>query len=273
MPRSAELMIEAEALAIHQLSGNRFGWRWHQHPGWELFAVRCGAGQALIGDHVGDFRAGDVFLLGPRLAHCFWSPGGERELDTLYLHADAALLTPLARLPGAERLRRLLSGGGRGWRYRGAAAAAIATDTARWRPREPIWYAAFCAALVRLAASDEGTELAASPPSMRSDHGLVEQLLAVIAERYAEPLSISAIAEAAGTHRSTACAALRAATGRTVMELVREARLAEACRLLASTSLPAAVIARRVGWSDGPAFARAFREAFRDSPGRWRRRR
>jgi AraC-like DNA-binding protein len=267
-----ELMSEAEAFAVHQLRGDRFGWYWHHHAGWETFAVRRGSGQALVGDHAGDFRAGDVFVLAPRLAHCFWSRSARGgPVDTLYLHVDDALVRPLARLPGSERVATLLARADHGWRFRGPVAAAIAADTSRWRPREPIWYAAWCAALLRLAAGREGVELSATPAVGAGDRGVAERILALIAERYAEPLTIAALARAAAVGRSAACAAVRSATGRTILALVREARLAEACRLLAATSLPVDAIARRVGWSDGSSFARAFAAAFGTSPGRWRR--
>ena len=100
---------------------------------------------------------------------------------------------------------------------------------------------------------------------------MAERILAAIAERFAEPLGIGVLARDAGVGRTAACDSVRAATGRTIMALVREARLAEACRLLAATSLPVQAIARRVGWSDGPSFARAFSAAFGTSPRHWRR--
>jgi AraC-like DNA-binding protein len=272
MADRVHLMSEADAFAVHQLSGERFSWFWHHHAGWETFVVRRGSGQALVGDHADDFRPGDIFVLAPRLAHCFWSDGARGgPLETLYLHVDDALVRPLTRLPGSDRLSTLLARGNHGWRFRGPAAAAIAADTVRWRPREPIWYAAWCAALLRLASCREGIELSATPALGLDDGGVAERILALIAERHAQPLTIAVLARAAGVGRSSACAAVRTATGRTILALVREARLAEACRLLAATSLSVSVIARRVGWSDGSSFARAFTSAFGTSPGRWRR--
>ena len=44
---------------------------WHQHIELELILFKEGYGTAFIGNNVGEFKKGDIFLLGPDLPHTF----------------------------------------------------------------------------------------------------------------------------------------------------------------------------------------------------------
>ncbi len=65
--------------------------------------------------------------------------------------------------------------------------------------------------------------------------------------------------------------AVKAATGRTPGQLVREARTHEAKRLLAHTGLTVRQVAARVGMADPAYFCRFFRRETGLSPGAFRR--
>jgi transcriptional regulator GlxA family with amidase domain len=58
----------------------------------------------------------------------------------------------------------------------------------------------------------------------------------------------------------------REQTGRTVFEFAREARLAEAQRLLAESALSVEEVALAVGFSSAANFSTAFRERFGRTP-------
>jgi len=43
--------------------------RWHAHEEYELHLVVETRGKAFVGDHIGEFKAGDLFMTGPNLPH------------------------------------------------------------------------------------------------------------------------------------------------------------------------------------------------------------
>lgn len=43
--------------------------KWNYHPEYELHLITDSEGQAFVGDHIGHFEAGDLFLIGPSLPH------------------------------------------------------------------------------------------------------------------------------------------------------------------------------------------------------------
>lgn len=44
---------------------------WHQHPEIELILFAEGEGNAFVGNHIGNFNTGDIYLLGSNLPHTF----------------------------------------------------------------------------------------------------------------------------------------------------------------------------------------------------------
>ena len=43
--------------------------RWHSHDKYELHLIVGGSGKAFVGDHIGTFKRGSLFLVGPNLPH------------------------------------------------------------------------------------------------------------------------------------------------------------------------------------------------------------
>ncbi|MBY8850498.1 helix-turn-helix domain-containing protein [Saccharothrix sp. MB29] len=90
----------------------------------------------------------------------------------------------------------------------------------------------------------------------RTDHGL---------------WSVRAPADRIGVTPGHLTEVVKAATGRTPSQLVREARTREAQRLLARTDLSVRQVAGRVGFADPAYFCRFFRREAGTSPGEFRR--
>ena len=43
--------------------------RWHSHPEYELHLITATSGKAFVGDYIGEFRPGTLYLTGPDLPH------------------------------------------------------------------------------------------------------------------------------------------------------------------------------------------------------------
>ncbi|MBW5422796.1 helix-turn-helix domain-containing protein [Streptomyces sp. BG9H] len=85
------------------------------------------------------------------------------------------------------------------------------------------------------------------------------------------PHSVRTCAEHLGVSVSYLSEAVKASTGRTPGELIRQARVHEAKRLLLRTQLSVRQIAARVGFGDPAYFCRFFRRETGASPGDFRR--
>lgn len=80
----------------------------------------------------------------------------------------------------------------------------------------------------------------------------------------------AALARHLGLSLSRTSHLVRSLCGRSLQEVITDARLAAAKRLLADSDLAVADVGARIGWSDAPHFARIFAARVGLPPSRWR---
>lgn len=99
----------------------------------------------------------------------------------------------------------------------------------------------------------------------------LELVTAVIAEKIAEPLSVSALSSVVGLSRSYFSHAFRRSVGWTPHAHVVRLRLERAMMLMAHTEAGLAEVALAAGFADQSHFSRSFRRLTGATPAGWRR--
>ncbi|MEM8897338.1 MAG: cupin domain-containing protein [Bacteroidota bacterium] len=104
---------------------------WHFHPEFELTAFTKSTGKKLIGDHLGRFQPGDVYLIGPSLPHYMrnddlYYQGQELQIRALVVHFSADFLgSTFFLLPELRAVQQLLQAAGRGLHLQGELANSV----------------------------------------------------------------------------------------------------------------------------------------------------
>jgi AraC-like DNA-binding protein len=99
----------------------------------------------------------------------------------------------------------------------------------------------------------------------------VRAAIAVIHDRFREPLTVDEIARAAGLSRYHLSRLVKAATGRGPYELLLDVRLAEAARLLRTRDIPITNAALDAGFTDLSRFTVHFKRVFAMTPSAYAR--
>lgn len=107
-----------------------------------------------------------------------------------------------------------------------------------------------------------------SPEKLQSQW--VAQALAFLQRGATQGVGLQAVAEHVGRAPNHVASTIKARTGRTVMEWVIDARMANSRRLLSQSDANIEQIANRCGYKSPSHFQRSFRRAHGMSPGKWR---
>jgi PAS domain S-box-containing protein len=108
--------------------------------------------------------------------------------------------------------------------------------------------------------------------SVDSRHSSLHAAIDLARRRYAEPLKVAELAEAAGLSATQLERALRKAVGMSPKQLIVRTRLDEAMRRLDDTDHTVAAIAGECGFYDQSSFTRQFQRAVGMTPGAYRAR-
>lgn len=99
----------------------------------------------------------------------------------------------------------------------------------------------------------------------------IHRVLAAVSRDLAFDWTLDSLSHVAGMSRTAFVELFREVIGATPMRSVTTLRLAEAARVLASTTANLEEVANRVGYASSEGFVRAFERSYGMPPGRWRR--
>lgn len=243
----------------------------HQHPEWQLTLILRGTGQLMVGDYLGRFGPGDVFLFSANMPHVFRSDPDYFDLrsrkrslgHSLYFDFEVlgkdvwevseffplrqwlnqtkgcyAILQP-RRNDIAKQIRDF--GSNQGWE-RLVAAVGILQQLQDGNNLQ---------LLNRLAPLRDFSEL---------DGNRISQVMTFILGQSHRDVKLQEAAEVANLSKEAFCRFFKERTGTTFTEFLNQFRIQEACKLLLETDLSISVIAFQVGFQNLSYFNRTFRK-------------
>lgn len=255
--------------------------RWNRHPEYEVHLIRRGTGRYIIGDAVGRFGPGDLFLVGSDLPHDWISdlhPGEIIDDRDVVLQFDPAWLASVAgHVPELSEADALFARAGHGIRFRGKTArrgAEILEGIGRRSGLGAIAAFLHLLELLGRAPSTEQQLLSSRLVDLElapDDADVVAPAIDYIFANIDNSPRLSVAASIAGMSESAFSRYFTAASGQTFSGMVKRLRLTQACRLLEQTDTPIAQIAQAVGYTNLSNFNRRFRDEYDMTPSEFRR--
>lgn len=247
--------------------------QWHHHPVYELTLTLNSIGQRYIGDHIGDYGAVDLVLVGPNLPHTWFSQGRADPTQphialVIWFHADLA--KPFAELRDIDHLLQRAVGG---LHFPQDTAAEIRPDFERCialPPRERL--IAVLSILARLADStalalSTAAVLASAQPEAAAR---IDRVLTRLNAHYAQDIRLAELADLAATSLSGLHRLFYKHTGKTISAYLTQMRIGDACARLAGSTQPIAHIASEVGYGTLANFNRQFKALKAMTPRQYR---
>lgn len=271
--------------------GHSFLWRvddypwarnvWNYHPEFEIHLIRHSSGLAYVGDHIGQFEAGHLYLVGTDLPHNWVTPyTGNRLLKArdIVLQFDPTKFLPetngFAELGGIEQL------------FEKAACGLEFFGETKEKGRELLESMdgsgsladfAKMIELLSLLARSEDVQILSSEAFIAGDHIKgssahrdIELALDYLQRNFLDAPSLLEVAAVVGMSETAFSRFFKRKTGNTFSEHISSLRLWMACKLLLETSSPVTEICFDSGFNNIANFNRTFLRKTGMTPSKYR---
>ena len=240
--------------------------RWHAHEEYELHLMVATRGKAFVGDYIGDFRPGSLYLTGPNLPHNWitdevWKePVDTRDMLVQFSHDSVVKLAE--GFPEFAEVQQMMELAQSGIVFEGFNPTFARGHMEAIRDNKgPERILAFIRFLVRLNEHAEKRTLSVAKliqPSGGSKHARIGKVVDHIVAKFAEDISAAQAASMAAMTPATFSRNFQAVTGHRFVEFVNRVRIGQACSLLYATDDQITSICYQVGFQNLANFNRHF---------------
>jgi AraC-like DNA-binding protein len=275
--------IEIVDRARHSIRYLEHGWpndlcRWHSHTEYELHLLVATRGKAFVGDYIGDFKPGALFLTGPNLPHNWITDEVCSEpvdiRDMLVQFNQDSLDQMAAAFPEFHEMRAMFDLAKSGIQFvgfnptfaRGHLEAIRDTSGA-----ERI--VAFLRFLVRINEHAEKKALSVMQlvqPEGSSKQARIGEVIDYIVNNFSEEIAVERAADMAGMSPTAFSRNFQAVTGNRFVEFVNRVRIGQACSMLYATEERISSICFDVGFQNLANFNRHFLKMKNMTPSTYR---
>ena len=240
--------------------------RWHAHEEYELHLIVATRGKAFVGDYIGDFKPGHLYLTGPNLPHNWitdhvWTePVAVRDMLVQFSHESVEKLAE--GFPEFAEVRNMLTLAQSGILFEGFNPTFARGHMESIRNSVgPERILAFIRFLVRLNEHAEKRELSVVKliqPEGTTKHARIGMVVDRIVEHFAEDLPLPEAAKIAGMTDATFSRNFQAITGHRYIEFINRVRIGQACGMLYASEEHVTEICYSVGYHNIANFNRHF---------------
>lgn len=267
-PENATLVVQQDRVPV-------FYDKLHQHREIQISLIKKGEGSFIIGDYVGEFGKGDIFIIGANLPHVFHNDPDEGEAHMISLFfTKASYGDHFFKLPEFKRLDPLFQ----------ASALGIKLDTESGKLIELIESMIHKSKLNRFisfiqilqAISKEGMTPLSSAIHNKSygeeEGKRMRDVFAFSLSNFDQNISLDQVAGIAHMTPNAFCRFFKQRTNKTYVNFLLDIRIGNACKLLSKkTDLSIAEISYTSGFNNLTNFNRKFKSIKGITPSEFRK--
>ncbi len=252
-----------------------FETNWHKHEEYELILITEGNGAVLIGDHIGEYKTGDIFFLGSGLPHWFRKSRQCRIGSAVVLHFlkdfwGASFL----QMPEMKAILKLLESNNKGISLQKKLRKNITElmlQVEKSSGIHRIYLLLNC--LQQIAGSRQYDVLtkAFDAGINNKANSAIEKIFTWSFRHFLENVTLSEVAAEAGMSIPTFCRFFKRNIKKSYFDFIKELRIGHACKLLRETNDPILDICYASGYNSWANFSKHFKQLKEIPPGTYRR--
>lgn len=268
------------SIYINRIHKPYLGQNWHFHEEYELIYFLKGQGMRIVGDHISNFRAGELVLVGQWLPHLWRND----EANTKEGIADFIVIKFAERLKGIDLfslpelsgIRQLLKKSAQGLLFSEQTAHKFHTNFIKLSKSHAGEKFICFLELLQLLSGEQDYSLLASegftlPKEVYSENRL-QKVINYIFDNYIHEITLDEIAGIAFMTPPAFCRFFKGRTNKTFFGFLNEFRINKACQLLISGEIPVKEICYDVGFRSLTNFNRTFKKIKEVTPSDYRER-
>ena len=266
-------------ISVITKSGPGFSSSLHCHPEIELVYIKSGNGKRILGNHMGNFKAGDIVLIGSGLSHR-WVPETSEiagnnnipEAIVSYLH-PSVFSNDFISVQECSKLRNVLERSKKGIMLHGATRQLVEIKIERLVTRQGFTKILGLLEILHLISVGEETSVICNDEIMVQENMQTDRFNDVyryISLNFHKDISLEEISKVAHLTPTAFCRLFKQKTQKPFTTYLNDKRIAFACSLLQDSDLSIYQIATEAGFNTSSNFNKCFRQKVGISPGEYR---
>lgn len=265
-----------ESFVVRNFSYDYYPTPWHYHPEYEMVLVTESTGKRIIGDHISDFKPGNLALIGPNIPHiykndaAYYNGASNNKACSIVVHfTEASLGADFLRLPESLPLRNLFERAAAGLDITGTTNEQVSQRMLKMVDLSGMdrWLC-LVETLSLVAKSKEATTITHN--NMMSYNAKESNRLCAVLDwitaNFEKNIKLQEAAKIAEMQENAFSRFFSTHTRKTFSAFVQELRLQKAARLLTETSDAVTEICYECGYNNVSNFNRQFFKRYHVSP-------
>jgi len=273
---------EGKAFVIKELIAPFFDVNWHFHTEYQLFVVLKGRGTRFIGDHMQNFREGDMVFTGPDLPHLWKNDKvyhqAENQLEThglvIYL-PDNFLNNSVYQLEEFEGISSMLKKSVRGIEIQGKTNIIIRQMMLELLHIKGIKRITLLLRILQTIADSPDCKLIADAAyintNKESERDRMGQVYEYVMHNFQGKVSLEQAAQISNLSVSAFSRFFKSRVNKSFSDFLTEVRISHACKLLHETDLNISEISYECGFFTLSNFNKLFKDRVKKTPVEYRR--
>lgn len=249
---------------------------WHYHPEYEIVLVTESTGKRFIGDHISDFRPGNLALLGPNIPHTYknedkyYAENSQLRAKSIVIHfTEASLGNDFLELPEANILNSLFEAASFGIDISGKTNEKITTALHKILTLNGLrrWLC-LIEILLEIATSTEVTAITKTPHIgyNEKESRRLCNVFDWITTNIKKDITLSEAAQIAEMNENAFSRFFSQRTRKTFSGYIKELRLQKAAKLLVENDMTITQVCYECGYNNISNFNRQFLNHYKMNP-------
>lgn len=249
---------------------------WHFHPEYEIVLVTESTGQRFVGEHIKEYKAGDLCLIGPNVPHLYRSheeyyvSNSELKAKSIVIHFnDIFLGKDFFKIPEMSHIQALFEKSNRVLDIVGESNQFISNKLFEMFKENPTKRLLCLLEILDNLARSEEYDFLTSGNSFGTnikDSDRVNKVFEYVMKNFKEEIRLGEVADLIAMSETSFSRYFKSRTNKNFSDFLSQIRIAHACKLLVEDKMGITEICYESGFNNLSNFNRKFKELMNISP-------